>query len=122
MQEATIPDCRYALQDLRANDLRIEDLGYFKIEKLRVIEKATAFFLSRLKFGVNIYIFENLQYKQLDLLKLVGKMKVGEVKEMRVYLGEKEKYPTRLVIEKVPEKLANEKRRKLYSFLAGLRK
>jgi hypothetical protein len=113
VQEATIPDCRYALQDLRANDLRIEDLGYFKIEKLRLIEKAEAFFLSRLKFGVNIYIFENEQYKQLDLLKLVGKMKAGEIKEMRVYLGEKEKYPTRLVIEKVTEQLANEKRRKL---------
>jgi hypothetical protein len=113
VQEATIPDCRYPLQDLRANDLRIEDLGYFKVEKFRVIEKAEAYFLSRLKFGVNIYILENEQYKQLDLLKVVGKMKAGEVKEMRVYLGEKEKYPTRLVIEKVPEKLANEKRRKL---------
>lgn len=113
VQEGTIPDCNYALQDLRANDLRIEDLGYFKIDKFRIIEKAEAYFLSRLKFGVNIYSLEKGNYKQLDLLKVVGEMQEGEIKNMQVYLGEKEKYPTRLVLEKVPEQLANEKRRKL---------
>jgi hypothetical protein len=40
-------------------------------------------------------------------------MKEGEIKNMQVYLGEKEKFPTRLVLEKVPAQLANEKRRKL---------
>jgi hypothetical protein len=113
VQEATTPDCKYALQDLRANDLRLEDLGYFKVEKFRIIEKAQAYFLSRLKFGVNIYVLEEDQYKQLDLLKVVGNMEEGEIKNMQVYLGEKEKFPTRLVLEKVPEQLANEKRRKL---------
>jgi IS4 transposase len=113
VQEATIPDCKYDLQDIRANDLRIEDLGYFKLEKFRIIEKAQAYFLSRLKFSVNIYILEKEQYKQLDLLKVIGKMKKGEIKNMQVYLGEKEKYQTRLVLEKVPAQLANEKRRKL---------
>jgi IS4 transposase len=113
VQEAIIPDCKYALQDLRANDLRIEDLGYFKVEKFRIIEKERAYFLSRLKFGVNIYILEKEQYKKLDLLKVLGKMREGEIKNMQIYLGEKEKYPTRLVLEKVPARLANEKRRKL---------
>lgn len=113
VQEAIIPDCKYALQDLRANDLRIEDLGYFKIEKFRRIEAAEAFYLSRLKFGVNIYILEKGQYKELDLLKVIGKMKEGEIKNIAVHLGEKEKYPTRLVLEKIPDQLANEKRRKL---------
>lgn len=113
VQAGTTPDCKYPLQDLRAKDLRIEDLGYFKVEKFRAIERAEAFFLSRLKFGVAIYILEKGQYKKLDLLKLVDKMKEGEIKNIQVYLGEKEKFPTRLVLEKVPEQLANEKRRKL---------
>lgn len=113
VQDGTSPDCKYPLQDLRSNDLRIEDLGYFKVEKFSVIEKAEAYFLSRLKFGVNIYSLAKGHYKQLDLLNVVGKMQEGEIKNMQVYLGEKEKYPTRLVLEKVPRQLANEKRRKL---------
>ena len=113
VQEATVPDCKYDLQDIRANDLRIEDLGYFKLEKFRIIEKAQAYFLSRLKFGINIYILEEGEYKQLNLLKVVSKMKEGEIKNMSVYLGEKEKYLTRLVLEKVSAQVANEKRRKL---------
>ncbi len=40
-------------------------------------------------------------------------MKAGELKSMQIYLGEKEKYPTRLVLEKAPQKLGDEKRRKL---------
>ena len=113
VQGATVPDCKYDLQDIRTNDLRIEDLGYFKLEKFRTIEQAQAYFLSRLKFGINIYILEKGEYKQLNLLKVVGKMQKGEIKNIQVYLGEKEKYPTRLVLEKVPTQLANEKRRKL---------
>jgi hypothetical protein len=113
VQGGTVADCKYELHDLRKNDLRIEDLGYFKVEKFRIIQKAEAFYLSRLKFGVSIYTLEKEKYKQLDLLKVIGKMKAGEIKNMQIYLGEKEKYPTRLVLEKVPEQLANEKRRKL---------
>lgn len=113
VQDAIVPDCKYALQDLRNNDLRIEDLGYFKVERFQLVEKSKAFYLSRLKFGLNIYTLEEENYKKLDLLKIVNKMKVGEIKSIQVYLGEKEKFPTRLVLEKVPDEIANEKRRKL---------
>jgi hypothetical protein len=113
IQDGITPDCNYPLQDLRANDLRIEDLGYFKVERVKEIEKSGAFFLSRLKFGVTIYILEKGQYIKLDVLKAVKEMRTGELKNIKIYLGEKEKFPTRLVLEKVPEQLADEKRRKL---------
>ena len=113
VQQGTVPDCKYPLQDLRKNDLRLEDLGYFKVDRLRTVQEEEAFFLSRLKFGVNIYILEKGKYKQVDLLKVIGKMKAGAIKSIQVYLGEKENFSTRLVLEKVPEQLANEKRRKL---------
>lgn len=122
VQEGTTPDCKYALQDLHSKDLRIEDLGYFKVEKFSIIEQAEAFYLSRLKFGVNIYTLEKGEYQRLDLLKVIGKMKKGDIKNMQVYLGEKEKYPTRLALEKVPEQLANEKRRKLQTDKQNKRK
>jgi IS4 transposase len=113
VQEGTVPDCKYPLQDIRKNDLRIEDLGYFKIERLRLIKGAEAYFLSRLKLDVTIYILEKGMYKQLSLLKLIGKMREGEIKSIWVHIGQKEKFLTRLVLEKVPTQVANEKRRKL---------
>ncbi len=113
VQEGTIPDCKYPLQDLRKNDLRMEDLGYFKVGRFKQIQEAEAYYLSRLKFGVNIYEQEAEIYKQLDLLKVIGKMKEGQIISILVYLGETDKLPTRLVLEKVPKQVANEKRRKL---------
>ena len=113
VQEGTVPDCKYPLQDLRKNDLRMEDLGYFKVGRFKQIQEAEAYYLSRLKFGVNIYEQEVENYKQLDLLKVIGKMKEGQIISILVYLGETDKLPTRLVLEKVPKQVANEKRRKL---------
>lgn len=113
VQEGNESDYKYSLQDLRKNDLRIEDLGYFKIERFEKVQAAEACFLSRLKYGVTIFTLENGAYKKLDLLKVISKMKEGEIKNIQVYLGEKEKLLTRLVLEKVPEQAANEKRRKL---------
>jgi len=113
VQEGTVPDCKYPLQDLRKNDLRIEDLGYFRLDRFRQIQEVEAYFLSRLKFGVNIFVFKEGKYEQLDLIKEIGKMRAGELKSMWVNLGEKEKFRTRLVLEKVPTQIANEKRRKL---------
>ncbi len=40
-------------------------------------------------------------------------MKQGEKLDMQVYLGNKQKLPVRLIIEKVPNSVAAEKRRKL---------
>lgn len=112
-QEGINPDCNYPLQDIQKNDLRVEDLGYFKIQRLRDILEAGAFFLSRLKFGIKIYVLNNGVYECFDLLKEIKKIKKGLTTSTEVYIGEKEKFPVRLVLEKVPLAIANEKRRKL---------
>lgn len=122
VQEGTVPDCKYPLQDLRKNDLRIEDLGYFRLDRFRQIQEVEAYFLSRLKFGVNIFVFKEGKYEQLDLIKEIDKMRIGEIKSMWVSLGEKEKFRTRLVLEKVSAQIANEKRRKLKSDKQNKRK
>lgn len=113
VQEGTVPDCNYPLQDLHANDLRIEDLGYFRIDRLRTIENEKAYYLSRLRFGVNIYVLKKGKYQRLSLLKVIGKMQEGEIKTIWLYLGQTELYLTRLVLEKAPKGVADEKRRKL---------
>ena len=113
IQEGINTDSKYPLQDLQKNDLRIEDLGYFKIQRIRDIHNADAFFLSRLRFDINIYVLKNGLYEQFDLLKEVKKLKKGLVTSTEVYIGKNEKFPVRLVLEKVPSEVANEKRRKL---------
>jgi hypothetical protein len=43
-----VPDSLYPLQDLQRNDLRIEDLGYFKINKFKQIKEVGAYFFKSL--------------------------------------------------------------------------
>jgi hypothetical protein len=88
-------------------------LGYFKLHRLEQIEKAEAFYLSRLKFNVMVYIRQKQQYLPLDVLKTQHRLQPGESITLQVYLGQKEKLPARLILEKVPSAVADEKRRKL---------
>lgn len=112
--EGVNPDNTYPLQDIKKNDLRIEDLGYLKIARLKAIDDAGAYYLSRIKFGISIYILNNNgKYESFDLLNEIKKMKIGTIVSREVYIGKKEKFPVRLVLEKVPVEIANEKRRKL---------
>ena len=67
-------------------------------------------------------MFKEGKYEQLDLIKEIDKMRAGEIKSMWVSLGEKEKFRTRLVLEKVSAQIANEKRRKLKSDKQNKRK
>jgi len=113
LQKGTCSDVKQELGIVQKNDLRIEDMGYFKLQRFEDIVKAEAYFLSRLKFGTLVYEHNELGYQEIDLLKIQKKMKAGERKIMKVYLGKKEKLPVRLILEKVPVKVADEKRRKL---------
>lgn len=111
-QSATIPDRNYPIIDLQANDLRLEDLGYFKISRLKEIEQNGAYFLSRMRFGITVFMKRNGIFERLDLNKIIRKLKVGEIKSIDVFCSEKELYPTRMILEKVPKKIADEKRRR----------
>jgi hypothetical protein len=122
VRSGTVNDFSYPLKDLRSNDLRIEDLGYFKIDRFKDIDASGAYFLSRLKFHNNLYQLHKGAYQRIDLLKTIRAMRVAEIKSMQIYLGEKERLPVRLILERVAEKLANEKRRKLLSDKVNKRK
>jgi hypothetical protein len=122
VRNGTVNDFSFPSKDLRSNDLRIEDLGYFKTDRFKDIISNGAYFLSRLKFQHTIYQLQKGEYKRINLLKTIRRMRVGEIKSMQIYLGEKEKLPLRLILERVREKLANEKRRKLLSDKVNKRK
>lgn len=112
VQSAVEPDHTQTLEGLRENDLRIEDLGYFNLERLECIVKANAFFLSRYRFGTLLFDQKHA-CQQIDLLKLERSMKAGQRITMDAFIGIERKLPVRLIIEKVPDDVAAQKRRKL---------
>lgn len=113
VQDAVQSDLNQELHGLEKNDLRIEDLGYFNLKRFEKIVEGKAFFLSRHRFNVTVFEYKNGAYKELDLIKLARRMKAGDRRSITVYIGQKEKLPIRMIVEKVAEPLANEKRRKL---------
>jgi hypothetical protein len=80
---------------LKKGDLLIRDLGYYALARIKEIEAASAFYVSR--FKVNELVFETAEAKDpVDLGRLIKKhMKAGKF-DFIVYLG-KGRHPTRLL-------------------------
>jgi hypothetical protein len=100
-------DAMKTIDLVKEGDLTIRDLGYFVMDYFKRIEKEGAFFLSRLNTKILVYIEEDGQYIRLDFARLYQKMKAENILrlEKKVYIGEKEKFPVRLIIELMPEKI-----------------
>ncbi|MFN0013749.1 MAG: IS4 family transposase [Saprospiraceae bacterium] len=112
-RNATAPDNTSPMGSISAHSLLLRDLGYFKIDDLRSIEKSEAFYVSRFKFNTTVYLSADLTEKPIDLLTISRKMKVNEVRQIWCYIGRAQRFRTRLVLQKVPVKVAQTKRKKL---------
>jgi len=91
----------------RAGDPVLRDLGYFTLESLGLIASRGAFFLSRLKGGVNLY-----DPKSGEEIDLNAVLRCRDKVDMRALAGEKAKLPVRLVAVRLREEVANARRRK----------
>jgi hypothetical protein len=102
------------LWNINKNDLVIRDLGYIKTRYLKEIKKKGAFYLNRLQNNVNIYEKISGEYKKIDLCKLQKQMKnKGQsLIEKEVYIDQKEKFKTRMIVELLPKKIVSERIRK----------
>ena len=105
-------ETNYPIDDLCPNDLLIEDLGYFKLSRLKQIESTGAFFLSRLRLDITVYVDKGEYFDPIDLLQIKRSLRNNQIKVLDVFLGEN-LLPARLIVQKVPKKIADEKRRKL---------
>lgn len=110
----TVSDAKngYAiLKHLEANDLVLRDLGYFNIEELKAIDEKQAFFVTRLKGEVLVYL--NLEDKTpltfIEFLK--KKLRNRNFFDCIAYIG-KNKQRVRLVVNKVPEEVINQRLRR----------
>jgi hypothetical protein len=89
---------------IKKKDLWIRDLGYFNILDMFVIDKLKAFFISRLKKGINIFLNkeDEIPVSINDFLEEITKNEKSFDKE--VYIGEGElRFKVRMIGEKVPE-------------------
>lgn len=105
---AVTSDSKYISQkrdSIREEDLYIRDLGYYSTELLSFIDHKGAFYCSRLNSKVNVYYMQESQFKLLSFKKLLSQMKRQKLNQMEleVFIGEKERMKTRLIIEVVPD-------------------
>lgn len=92
---------------VQKGDLILRDLGYFASDSFQLIISAEAFFISRLKFGVNLYSPDSK--KEISLKEIIKKKSFIDTE---VLVGEKNKLRLRLVGIKLPNDIADQRRRK----------
>ncbi len=112
-QDAT--NAKDTIDMISSGELVIRDLGYIVIPLLRQIEDKGAFYLNRLHSGTNVYEKNDDGIMVLiDFAKLHKQLKRdGTIRiEKQVYVGSKEKFKTRMIIEVVPQQVYQERLRK----------
>lgn len=103
-----------ALDFLSENSLIIRDLGYLRADCIVKIQELGAFFLSRIKNNMSVYLNKE-DSTQFDLAEyLLKKCKNKCVIEMNVYLT-KVKVPVRLIAYRAPQHIVDERRRKAHA-------
>lgn len=91
---------------LQPGDLVIRDLGYFVLNAFKKIAAANAYFLSRFRYGINIYDVNT--GKRIQLLEMLNR----GILDTRVLIGADVKFECRIVAIKLPEHIVAERRRK----------
>ncbi len=103
------------LSEIRENDLILRDLGYFTLKSLAEIGAKDAFFLSRLLYGVNVYLSEDDDASPVNMPEYLDKkFRCLPVTDVNVYLGE-QRLPCRLIAYRLPDQVVSERQGKTQS-------
>lgn len=89
-------------KDIQPGDLRLEDLGYCKFERLKHIDTTGAFYLSRLAANIKIYQQKKGKIEELNIGRIIKSMRSGEIQQYEVMVGASDRLSTRLILEKLP--------------------
>ncbi|MBE2913653.1 IS4 family transposase [Anoxybacillus flavithermus] len=107
VQSANDSDARFAYHaqhTILPNDLCIRDLGFFSVAALTEIDARGAYYITRLRSDMKVYIKENSQWKEWDWESLGNQLKEGESVEMEhVYIGHERLYIPRLIFRRLTE-------------------
>lgn len=100
---------REYLQVVEAGSLTLVDLGYFCLASFKTIASRGAYFLTRYFYPTKVLTPEG---KPVDLLQLFREPNATQI-DIPILLGAQMKLPGRLIAERVPQEVADERRRKL---------
>ena len=100
-------------EELPAGGLYLADLGFFSQQRLRRLaqrrEGGKRFFVMRLQFGTGLFTRSG---HQLELRGILPRRE-GEAKEMGVLLGKQAQLPVRLIMVRVSEEVATQRRERI---------
>ena len=111
-QDAT--NAKETIDRVNSNELIIRDLAYISIPIMRKIEEKEAFYLNRMQTSVTVFEKINNKFVEIDFPKLHKKMKILHLSilDKEVYIGKKEKFKTRMIVEPLSTQQYNERIRK----------
>ena len=100
-------------EELPAGGLYLADLGFFSQQRLcrlaRRREDGKRFFVMRLQYGTGLYTRSGHQIELRGILP----QQEGEAREMGVLLGKQARLPVRLILVKVSEEVAQQRRERI---------
>ena len=105
-QDRTSP---YQNMELPAGALHIGDLGYFSLEKLADDSEKGVFWITRWKFKTTIW---DESEQLLDLIELLS-AQIQDQLDLSVQVGRKQQLTCRLLASRVPQEVANQRRRRI---------
>lgn len=108
-QDQTSPFQRQALP---AGALHVADLGYFNLERLAQDDQRGVYWLTRLKGGTAVY---SPAGERLDLVRWLNMQGEG-VLDQPVVVGMQQQLPCRLLAVRVPQEVAEQRRRRLRDY------
>ena len=116
-QDKTAPLQDQQAAPLPAGALRLADLGYFSLSVFQALDAAGVFFLSRLQAQTVVCDAQDAQDAQGQRLDLVATLRAAgpQVVDRPVRLGATHQVAARLLAVRVPQAVADERRRRLWA-------
>lgn len=109
-QAGRTPDQSYTgeLEHIQAGALYLSDLGYFVLSRFRRLDEQHAYFLSRFDTKTLLFAAEG---EALDLWEWLCAHAAAQF-EAPVRIGREDQLPCRMIVLRVPQEVADERRRK----------
>ncbi|MDQ6661788.1 MAG: IS4 family transposase [Chloroflexota bacterium] len=93
-------------EDLPEGSLYLSDLGYYDLVWLAWLHQHGRFWVERLKSRASL---SDAQGKRIQLAHVLPR-RIGQAKEMKVWVGAKVRQPARLLMLRVPDEVAEQRR------------